>query len=281
MWFSQEAYGYAPSSCSEERIADAVVRQALHREVYLLSLLIEERDCPRAVILCEVLVRYEVHRGIDRKGGVFPRERPVDVRVVSVSSRVRPRIVITSLEAIHYRRVIAEVPCTVDIIVVRCIRRDVRITEVRTREDDFVLTREQHLLDVDDAVAEFVTHGNASRLELVEQRLVHRKLQISARLDDQSDRHACVVSGDDLVGESRQLDHVKGHVDADGLFADEIQNLRVAVFKRWVAEPLLSRRALAREENKSNNQPETDRKSESCHNGDTLRFRFRDGTERL
>src|SRR6185369_7967274 len=170
--------------------------------------------------------------------------------------------------------VIAEVPCTIDIILVWDVSRDVRITKIRTREHDFVLTREQHLLDVDDAVAEFVTHGNAGRLELVEQRLVHRKLQISARLDDQSDRHACVVSGDDLVGKHRQLDHVKGHVDADGLFADEIQNLRVAVVKRWVAEPRLRMRALAGEENKSNNLPETVPKAESCHNGDTLRFRF-------
>jgi hypothetical protein len=30
------------------------------------------------------------------------------------------------------------------------------------------------------------------------------------------------MSGDDLVGKPGQLDHVKGHVDANGLVADEV-----------------------------------------------------------
>src|SRR6185369_816095 len=171
---------------------------------------------------------------------------------------------------IHYRRVIAEVPCTVDIILVWDVSRDVRITEVRTREDDFVLTREQHLLDVDDAVAEFVTHGNASRLELVEQRLVHREFHVRARLDNQSDRHACVVSRDDLVRESRQLDHVKSHVDADVLVAHEIDQTRVAVFKRRVAQPFLSRSRFRDKKAKSQNEPEGKPRTFSCdHDGNS------------
>ncbi len=150
---------------------------------------------------------------------------------MSVSDRVSPRVVVPSLETVYYGRVVAEVPCAVDIILKRYVGRDVPVPEIRSREHDFVLTREQHLLDVDDAVAKLVTHGDTSRLELVEQRLVHREFQISARLDDQPDGHAGVVSGDDRVGKLRQLDHVKGHVDADGLFADEVQNRIVAVFK--------------------------------------------------
>ena len=61
---------------------------------------------------------------------------------------------------------------------------NVTVAEIRTGKDDFVLRCEEHQLHVNDAVAKLVTHRNAGGLELIEYRLIHRKLQISARLND-------------------------------------------------------------------------------------------------
>jgi hypothetical protein len=75
---------------------------------------------------------------------------------------------------------------------------------------------------VNDAVAQFVAQGNACRLELIDDWLVHRELQISARLNNQADGYAGAMPGDNGVGQPRKFDHVKRHVYSNRLGIDEL-----------------------------------------------------------
>src|SRR5215207_9274742 len=91
-----------------------------------------------------------------------------DVGIVAVQSRISPKIVISRLETVDYRQIVSEVPGAIDIILISCIGLDVSVAKIRAGEDDFVLPGQQHLLDVDNALVEFVAHGNAGGLEFIE-----------------------------------------------------------------------------------------------------------------
>jgi hypothetical protein len=73
------------------------------------------------------------------------------------------------------------------------------------------------------AVSEFVAHGNAGRYKLVEQRLITRELQICSRLYNDAHSYTRAVPGNEGIGKLRKLDHVKGNVDAGGLFLNEVE----------------------------------------------------------
>src|SRR5262249_18066985 len=122
---------------------------------------------------------------------------------------------------------------------VRIVWRKIGIAEIRAGKDNLLLDGKNDRLPVNDAVAEFVTHRNARGLELIQQRLVHRKLQVCARLNNEANGHACVVPSDDLIGKLRQLDHIKLDVDSGGFGANEIEYRPEAVFKRRIAQPFL------------------------------------------
>ena len=231
IWLRQQPDRYPARNRAQQRIDDADVSHSIHRQIDLLVFAIELRHHSRAVIFGHVLVRHEIHRRIDRQRRIIARKRSVDVRVVSVEDGVRPDIVEPGLETVHHRRVIREIPRAVNVVIKRHIRRDVRIAEVRTGEKHLVLTREQRQLHVHDAVAEFVTQRNTGSIQLVNQRLVLRKLQIRARLDDDTHADACLVSGDDVVDQTRQLDHVKSHVDTDGFRLHPLAYQPVTVFE--------------------------------------------------
>jgi hypothetical protein len=66
-----------------------------------------------------------------------------------------------------------------------------------------------------------------------------------------------LVPADDGVSKSRQLDEVKSNVDSGSLSLYGLQQRRVAVFKRRIAQALLSERDLAGEQNKPSDQPES------------------------
>jgi hypothetical protein len=54
-----------------------------------------------------------------------------------------------------------------------------------------------------DAVTKLEAHRNTRVPELVKQRLVHGKLQISARLNRNADRHTSLVSADNGISKPR------------------------------------------------------------------------------
>src|SRR5215203_1059269 len=69
----QQTHGYAARQRSQQRVADADVSHAIHRQIYFLCLLIDLRDRPCRVVLCSVLIRQEVDSRIDWMSRVLAR----------------------------------------------------------------------------------------------------------------------------------------------------------------------------------------------------------------
>jgi hypothetical protein len=75
------------------------------------------------------------------------------------------------------------------------------------------------------------------------------------------------MSGDDGVGELRELDHVKGNIYPNGFSIDEVEDRAEAVFERRIAKPFLCGRWLGGKGKKNNNQPEDECKSTLSDHG--------------
>jgi len=221
--FSKQTHGYPTSQGSKQRVADTDIRQSVHREINLLRLPVELRNGTCAVVFRRVHVRHKVDCWIDRKSGILARQWAGDVGIVSVKRRVRPVVVITRLETVYDCRVVAKVPRTIDVVLKRDVRPDVRITEIGAGEDDLVLTGEYHGLRVKNAVTEFVPHGDARCLELIKEDLVVRKLLISPWFDRESDRDTRLIPADNGIGKFRKREEIKLHVYADVFGADSFQ----------------------------------------------------------
>src|SRR5215213_11686542 len=140
-------------------------------------------------------------------GQIPATQSSCDVGIVAIQSRISPKIVISRLETVDYSQIVSEVPGSINIILISCIGLNVSVAKIRAGEHDFVLPGQQHLLNVDNSIAEFVAHGNARRLEFIEHDLVGWKLQIPPRFNDQTHTHARVVTADDGVGKLRELEH--------------------------------------------------------------------------
>jgi hypothetical protein len=69
--FSQQPHGYPAFHGSDQSVTDADVRQPVHGQVDLLSLLIDLRNRAPAVILRKVLVRQKVDCRIDRMSWIL------------------------------------------------------------------------------------------------------------------------------------------------------------------------------------------------------------------
>ena len=63
---SKQSHRHTARHCSEQRVTDADVCEAIHSQIDLLILLIDLRNCPCAVILCGILIGQKVYRWIDR-----------------------------------------------------------------------------------------------------------------------------------------------------------------------------------------------------------------------
>src|SRR5215216_944803 len=75
MRFSKQTHRYTARYSAEQSITNSDVREAIHRQVNLLILLIDLRNRARAVILCDVLIGQQVYRWIDWESRVPPRQR--------------------------------------------------------------------------------------------------------------------------------------------------------------------------------------------------------------
>src|SRR6185503_7234405 len=73
--FSKQTHRYTARHSPEQRITNTDVRDAIHRQVDLLILLIDLRNRARAVILRDVLIGQQVYRWIDWESRVPARQR--------------------------------------------------------------------------------------------------------------------------------------------------------------------------------------------------------------
>src|SRR5829696_5798299 len=103
---SKQTHGYTARNCPEQCITNSDIREAIHRQVDLLILLVNLRNRARAVILCRVLIGQQVYRWINWKSRVPASQRRGNVGVVSIKTGVCPYVVVPGLETVNYGRII-------------------------------------------------------------------------------------------------------------------------------------------------------------------------------